>query len=54
MKKLYQVVWIATGKPYEGTIPPAEDELAVKCALAEMLEDTSYLRGKLEVRVKLE
>jgi hypothetical protein len=50
---MFQIVWIATGKPYEGTIPPAPDELAVKVALANMLEDVAGLRGKLRVeRVK--
>ena len=48
--KLYQVVWLETGKPFEGTLPPSTDEAALKQALTEMLEDISGLRGKLEVR----
>jgi hypothetical protein len=52
-EQLYEVVWIETGEPYPGTIPPAPDEARVKQALAEMLEEVSELRGKLEVKEKV-
>src|SRR5277367_4938886 len=50
MKPTYHIVWIATGKPYGGAIPPSHDEHAVRLALTQMLETVSYFRGKVEVR----
>jgi len=50
MKPIYRIVWIATGKPYGGEIPPSHDEHAVQLALTQMLETVSYFRGKVEVR----
>lgn len=49
-EQLYRVVYIATGKTFEGGLPPTPNREALVVALADTLETVSYWRGKLEVR----
>lgn len=47
---IYRVVYIATGKTFEGGLPETSNREVLVVALAEMMEIVSYWRGKLEVR----